>query len=86
MIDLLLKFPSRETAIEVGQSLGFTDENEETLMANHNIAVHVIGPHNGTDWWVMVRILIETEIPSIVNEYIVERDLNNPNQPNCVWY
>lgn len=51
MIDLLLKFPSVDVAVQVGQALGVTAPSEEgdgtfaTIQADHNVAVCVIGEH-----------------------------------------
>lgn len=36
-------------------------------------------------WWVMVRSLIEIELPAQILPYIVERDPENPAIPNQVW-
>lgn len=36
-------------------------------------------------WWVMVRSLVEIEIPVEIQPFIVERDLANPAIPNQVW-
>lgn len=50
MIDLLLKFPSREVAAQVGQGLGYTIQNPETgewetTTATINLGICVIGEH-----------------------------------------
>ena len=36
-------------------------------------------------WWVMVRSLVEIEIPVEILPFIVERDPANPAIPNQVW-
>ena len=36
-------------------------------------------------WWVMVRSLVEIELPAEILPFIVERDLENPAIPNQVW-
>jgi hypothetical protein len=36
-------------------------------------------------WWVMVRSLVEIELPAQILPYIVERDPANPAIPNQVW-
>jgi hypothetical protein len=36
-------------------------------------------------WWVMVRSLVEIELPAQILPYIVERDPENPAIPNQVW-
>lgn len=50
MIDLLLRFPDRDTAVAVGRQLGVTSPAEEdggfhTIQADHDLAVRVIGEH-----------------------------------------
>lgn len=48
MIDYLLKFPSKEEAVQFGLNTGFVsfDENNEpyTTLATHTYAVAIIGP------------------------------------------
>ena len=36
-------------------------------------------------WWVMVRSLVEIELPAQILQFIVERDSDNPAIPNQVW-
>ncbi len=36
-------------------------------------------------WWVMVRSLVEMELPAQILPFIVERDPENPAIPNRVW-
>jgi hypothetical protein len=36
-------------------------------------------------WWVMVRSLVEIELPAQILPFIVERDPENPAIPNQVW-
>ena len=36
-------------------------------------------------WWVMVRSLVEIELPAEILPFIVERDPANPAIPNQVW-
>jgi len=59
MIDYLLKFPDRATAVQFGLANGFAvidDEgNEQITLASHEHALHVIGEHQGSDWWVRLR-------------------------------
>jgi hypothetical protein len=49
MIDYLLKFPDRNTAVQFGLQNGFAtiDENgdEQIALASHTHALHVIGEH-----------------------------------------
>ncbi len=91
MRDLLLKFPSREVAIAVGEQLGVTT-NDETIQANNDLAISVIGKHNDAHWWVMIRFLVPYELPEALNDFIfwdsnsgLVRDLTNTLSPNNVW-
>jgi hypothetical protein len=36
-------------------------------------------------WWVMVRSLVEMELPAQILPFVVERDPENPAIPNRVW-
>lgn len=50
MIDLLLKFPSREVAAQVGQGLGYSTQDPDTgewqtTQATETLAICVIGEH-----------------------------------------
>ena len=36
-------------------------------------------------WWVMVRSVVEMELPAQILPFIVERDPANPAIPNQVW-
>lgn len=36
-------------------------------------------------WWVMVRSLVEIELPAEILPFIVERDPTDPAIPNQVW-
>jgi hypothetical protein len=74
MTDYLLKFPSRATAVQFGLANGFAvideDGNEEITLASHEHALHVIGEHNGSDWWVLFRDLVGIPIPEGGDQYI----------------
>lgn len=96
MIDLLLRFPSRDAAAQVGQALGYTVPDGQggwnTTEATLTLAVCVIGEHyTGTPsvgdgkWWVMVRSLVDMAIPAPILPYIVARDPNNAAIPGNVW-
>ena len=67
MIDYLLKFPDRATVVQFGLQNGFAvidDEgNEQITLASHEYALHVIGEHNGADYWVLFRDLVGIPIP-----------------------
>ena len=74
MIDYLLKFPSREVAVQFGLQNGFAvidDEgNEQITLASHEYALHVIGEHNGADYWVLFRDLAGIPIPEGGEQFI----------------
>ena len=74
MIDYLLKFPDRATAVQFGLANGFAiideDGNEQITLASHEHALHVIGEHNGSDWWVLFRDLVGIPIPEGGDQYI----------------
>ena len=57
MTDYLLKFPDRTTAVMFGLQNGFAtidDEgNEQIALASHDYALHIIGEHQDSDWWVL---------------------------------
>lgn len=50
MLDLLLKFPDKQTAIQLGAALGFTKQDEQgewnTTTATNELAILVIGEHH----------------------------------------
>jgi hypothetical protein len=105
MIDYLLKFPDRATAVQFGLQNGFAvidDEgNEQITLASHEYALHIIGEHNGSDWWVLFRDLAGIPIPEGGEQYIywasdftVDDEDGNPVQvprpifddvPNVFW-
>ena len=96
MIDLLLKFPSQNSAAQVGQALGYTVSDGSggwrTTEATLNLAVYVIGAHYNhelsaydSNWWVMVRSLADIPVPQAITPYIVERDPNNAAIPGHRW-
>jgi len=74
MIDYLLKFPDRATAVQFGLANGFAtideDGNEQITLASHEHALHVIGEHNGSDWWVLFRDLVGIPIPDGADQFI----------------
>jgi hypothetical protein len=74
MIDYLLKFPDRATAVQFGLANGFAvidDEgNEQITLASHEYALCIIGGHNGSDWWVLFRDLIGIPIPEGGEQFI----------------
>jgi hypothetical protein len=74
MIDYLLKFPDRTTAVMFGLANGFAsiDEDGEAQinLASHTHALCVIGEHNGSDWWVLFRDLAGIPIPAGGEQFI----------------
>jgi len=74
MIDYILKFPSKEIAVQFGMANGFTstDENGEpqSSLASHTHALCVIGEHNGSDWWVLFRDLADIPVPAEAEQFI----------------
>jgi hypothetical protein len=73
MIDYILKFPSKAIAEQFGIASGYAVEVEgiiETALATHEYALHEIGEHNGTDFWVLFRDLVGIPIPEGADQFI----------------
>jgi len=74
MIDYLLKFEDRTTAVMFGLANGFAaiDEDGEAQinLASHTHALCIIGEHNGSDWWVLFRDLVGIPIPEGGEQFI----------------
>jgi hypothetical protein len=74
MTDYLLKFPSREVAVQFGLANGFAvideDGNEQITLASHEYALCIVGEHNGSDWWVLFRDLVGIPIPEGGEQFI----------------
>ena len=73
MTDYLLKFPSKAIAEQFGIASGYAVDNEgvvETTLATHEYALHEIGEHNGTDFWVLFRDLVGIPIPEGADQFI----------------
>jgi len=73
MTDYILKFPSKEVAEQFGIASGYAVDNKgvvETTLATHEYALHEIGEHNGTDFWVLFRDLVGIPIPEGVDQFI----------------
>ena len=72
--DYLLKFPSREVAVQFGLANGFAvideDGNEQITLASHEYALCIVGEHNGSDWWVLFRDLVGIPIPEGGEQFI----------------
>jgi len=96
MIDYILKFPSKAVAEQFGIANGFAVANEDgsvdTTLASHEYALHVIGEHNGTDYWVLFRDLVGLPVPAGAEKFVIwasgsdaPRPENDPNIPNIFW-
>jgi len=73
MTDYLLKFPSREVAEQFAISNGFANEVKgkvHSVLASDSHALHEIGSHNGTDYWVLFRDLVGIPIPEHGEQFI----------------
>jgi hypothetical protein len=78
MIDYLLKFEDRATAVQFGLANGFAtideDGNEQITLASHEYALCIIGEHNGDgQWWVLFRDLVGIPIPEGGEQFIFWR-------------
>ena len=107
MLDVLLKFPDRQTAALVGEQLGYTTIDPETgeistTQATLTLAICVIGVHYYPDptdldeegnpklkadnqYWVMVRSLVDMDLPPEILPFVVERNPDDPTQPQNRW-
>ena len=73
MTDYILKFPNKAIAEQFGTTNGFSEEVDgvvQTTLASHEYALHEIGEHNGTDFWVLFRDLVGIPIPEGGNQFI----------------
>jgi hypothetical protein len=85
MTDYLLKFPSKAIAEQFGIANGFAapDENGEvqSTLASHTHAMHVVGEHNGADWWVLFRDLVGIPIPEGGEQFIFWSSASDEPRP-----
>jgi len=85
MTDYLLKFPSQSVAEKFGIANGFAapDENGEvqSTLASHTHAMHVVGEHNGADWWVLFRDLVGIPIPEGGEQFIFWSSASDEPRP-----
>jgi hypothetical protein len=85
MTDYLLKFPSKAIAEQFGIANGFAapDENGEvqSTLASHTHAMHVVGEHNGADWWVLFRDLVGIPIPDGGERFIFWSSASDDPRP-----
>ena len=74
MIDYILKFESKQVAEQFGIANGFAQADEngviQTSLASHTHALHEIGEHNGSDYWVLFRDLVGIPIPKGGDQFI----------------
>ena len=74
MRDYILKFPSKQVAEQFGIANGFAQVDDEgiiqTSLATHTHALHEIGEHNGSDYWVLFRDLVGIPIPDGGDQFI----------------
>ena len=74
MTDYLLKFPSKQVAEQFGIANGFAQVDDDgiiqTSLASHTHALHEIGEHNGSDYWVLFRDLVGIPIPDGGDQFI----------------
>jgi hypothetical protein len=96
MTDYLLKFPSREAAVQFGLANGFAtideDGNEQITLASHEYALCIVGEHNGDgQWWVLFRDLVGIPIPEGGEQFIHwastsgEQRPTEESTPNIFW-
>ena len=74
MTDYILKFKSKQVAEQFGLANGFAQTDEDgviqTSLASHTHALHEIGEHNGSDYWVLFRDLVGIPIPDGGDQFI----------------
>ena len=95
MTDYHLKFQSKAVAEQFGIANGYAVDNEgviETTLATHEYALHEIGEHNGTDYWLLFRDLVGIPIPEGADQFIfwastsdTPRPTDDEAVPNTFW-
>lgn len=74
MIDYLFKFPEKPIVEQLGIANGFSTLNEDgsisTVFASHEYALHEIGAHNGSDYWMLFRDLVGIPVPADADQFI----------------
>jgi hypothetical protein len=95
MTDYILKFPSKAVAEQFGIANGFAVIDESgavvSTVATHEYALHEIGEHNGSDWWVLFRDLVGIPIPEGGEQFIYwastsgEQRPSDESTPNIFW-
>ena len=73
-VDYILKFPSKQVAEQFGIANGFAQADDDgviqTSLATHTHALHEIGEHNGSDYWILFRDLVGIPIPEGGEQFI----------------
>jgi len=95
MTDYLLKFPSKEIAEQFGVANEFAQEVDGAIvstLATHEYALHEIGAHNGSDYWILFRDLVGIPIPAGGEQFIfwssasgLDRPTDDVTAPNIFW-
>jgi hypothetical protein len=94
--DYLLKFPSKQVAEQFGLANGFAQVDESgavvSTLATHEYALHEIGAHNDSDFWVLFRDLVGIPIPAGGEQFIfwasasgLDRPTDAITAPNVFW-
>jgi hypothetical protein len=84
MQDYLLKFPSKAVAEQFAVTSGYAMNNAgvvEPITATHAYALHEIGEHNGTDYWVLFRDLVGLSVPEGADEFIYWASTSDTPRP-----
>jgi hypothetical protein len=95
IVDYILKFPSKSVAEQFGIASGYAVDNGgvvETTLATHTYALHEIGEHNGSDFWVLFRDLVGIPIPEGGEQFIfwssasgLDRPTDGMTAPSVFW-
>ena len=95
MIDYILKFPSKAVAEQFGVANGFAQEVNGAIvstLATHEYALHEIGEHNGSHFWVLFRDLVGIPIPEGGEQFIfwssasgLDRPTDGVTAPSVFW-
>ena len=83
-VDYILRFPSKSAAEQFGLAQGFASEVDGEVVSNiasHEHALHVIGEHNGSDWWVLFRDLVGIPIPQGAEQFIYWSSASGDQKP-----
>lgn len=75
MIDYILRFPSKEVAVQFGLANGLSSSDNngatQSSLASHDHALLIVGEHNGDGkWWVLFRDLAGIPIPDGIATFI----------------